>query len=199
MKDLPDAEARKNVPDVATAYAVSKVLSHRAAGDFVAQHKVQFDLVRILPCYTQGANELYTSAEEMRNPETLGSNFGVMGVALGVVTGQPRIRLQVYLEDVAKAHVLALLPDVAKNGDNLLIAGNGGVSFPWQDVVDVINREYPDAVKKGLLTPKAEDQEIGIDYDVASSEAALGFKFAGAEEMTKSLVDQYLTLLSASN
>lgn len=37
------------------------------------------------------------------------------------------------------------------------------------------------------------------DYDVSASEKALGFEFAGAEAMVKSVVGQYLNFLEAES
>lgn len=197
MKSLPDDETLKNYTNAPQAYTASKVLAHLAATKFVEENKVQFDLIRVLPSYIQGANELYTSAEQMRDPASLGSNEGTMNTVLGNIAGRPRLTHQVYLNDVAKAHVFALRSEVAKNGDNLLVVGNGGDSTSWQDYVPIIKRLFPDAVAKGLINPKAEDDNMNASFDVSSSEKALGYKFAGAEEIVKSVVGQYLRLLGS--
>lgn len=157
--------------------------------------KPQFDLIRVLPGYIQGANELYTSAEQMRDPAVLGSNEGTMNTALGNKAGYPRITSQVFLDDVAKAHVFALKPEVAKDGDNLLVVANGGESTDWSDVVPIIQRQFPDAIAKGIIKPRVEDESGKNNYDVSSSEKALGFKFAGAEAYVKSVVGQYVAFV----
>jgi len=193
----PDEETRKNITDPQMAYAVSKILAHVAAGEYVEEHKVNYDLVRVLPGYVQGANELYTSAADMRDPAKVGSNEGVMGTALGWTKGQPRITGQVLLEDVAKAHVLALKPEVAKHGDHLFCAGNDGKSTPWSEWATKIEQKYPDAVKKGILKPKINDPDWIINGDVSGTEKALGFKFAGTDEMLANVIDQYISLASS--
>ena len=162
------------------------------------KNNIHFDLVRVLPGYIQGANELYQKAEEMEVEATAGSNEGTMRTARGITAGKPRITTQVFLDDVAKAHVLALKPEVAKNGDNLLVVGTGGKSIPWSEFVPVIEKLFPDAVEKGILNPKAEDENMMRDFDVTSSEKALGFTFGGTEEIAKSVVGQYLRLKGAA-
>ena len=148
----------KNFPSAGQAYPVSKLLAHLAASEYVEKNNVQFDLIRIMPGLTQGANELYSSAEDMRDPQILGSNHGTMMTALDMKAGGPRPTHQVYLDDVAKAHVLALNPDIAKHGDNFLIASNDGVGMPWEDFVPIIEHQFPDAVANGTLKPHMNDQ-----------------------------------------
>ena len=186
---------KKRLHERHASIPVSKMLAHVAATEYVEKNKVQYDLIRIMPGYMQGANELYQSAEDMRDPKTLGSNQGTMWTALGNAAGGARPCHQVFLDDVAKAHVLALKPEVAKHGDNLLMAANDGVGIPWDEFVPVIKRLYPDAVEKGILKPKMEDQNYIERYDVSAAEKALGFKFAGPEEMVKSVVGQYVNLV----
>lgn len=192
IKAVPDQETLKSYPVAGLAYQASKVLSHAAGTDFMKERRPKFELVRVLPGYIQGANELYTSAEQMRDPAVLGSNEGTMNTAFGNKAGFPRITAQVFLDDVAKAHVFALKPEVAKNGDNLLVVGNGGDSTSWSDVVPVIEKLFPEAVAKGIVSPSVEDESANKFYDVSSSEKALGYKFAGPEAYVKSVVGQYI-------
>lgn len=198
LKEIPDEKTLENLPEAFMAYVMSKVLAHVAGDKFMQEKKRQFDLVRVLPGYIQGANELYENAEEMKKSGNLGSNEGTMFTALGITQGKARITHQAYLDDVAKAHVLALKPEVAKNGDNLLIAGNGGNSIAWSEFVPLIKEQFPEAVAKGLLDPKADDEVLMGKFDVSGSEKALGFQFAGAEAMVKSLVGQYVQLAAAA-
>ena len=197
LKEVPDEATRNALPDAGSAYTVSKILSHVAANDFVEQNKVSFDLIRVMPGLICGANEHYRSSAEMRNPLVLGSNQGIMRTALPIPQGGPRITHQVLLDDVAKAHVLSLKPEVAKNGDNFILAGNDGVGMPWEDFVPVIQRLFPDAVANGVLKPEVTDPNFIERYDVSGSEKALGFKYAGPEEMVKSVVGQYIKFVEA--
>ena len=98
------------------------------------------------------------------------------------------------LEDVAKAHVFALSSDTTVNLDNLLVVGNGGRGIPWDEMAAIIERHYPNEVELGILSPPRGQQDWITKFDVRSSEQALGFGFAGGDEMVKSVVDQYLQL-----
>ena len=150
-----------------------------------------------MPGLIQGANELYRNAADMRNMAVLGSNTGIMRTALDVPQGGGRPTHQVLLDDVARAHVLALKPEIESNGDNFILASNGGVGMPWEDFVPIIEKQFPEAVAKGVLKPKMEDQNYIERYDVGSSEKALGFKYAGADELVKSVVGQYIKFVEA--
>jgi nucleoside-diphosphate-sugar epimerase len=196
LRDLPPQEALDNAPNMQMAYVFSKLLAHIKSTEYVEKNKVHYDLVRVLPGYIQGANELYKSAEEMRDPTILGSNDGTMRTALSMSAGGgPRPNGQVFLDDTANAHVLALKAPGVKNLTNLLILANEGVPTPWEDVVPIIEKLYPDAVAKGILKPAMLDQNMSYKGDVRSSEEALGFKFAGPEVFVKSVVGQYLKFL----
>lgn len=173
------------------AYTISKILSHHAGTDFVKKNEVSFDLVRILPGYTQGANELAKTAEDLGT----GSNGALYSTMLGQISNSPKLTAQVLLEDVAKAHVLALDSKVAPNLTNLSIVGNAGKGVPWDEFAGIIERLYPEEVKAGVLKPAKGQADVLMNFDVSSSEQALGFKFAGPEGMVKSVVDQYLSLL----
>lgn len=67
--------------------------------------------------------------------------------------------------------------------------------MPWSKFVPIIERQFPDAVREGILKPDARDADRLTYFDVESSERALGYKFAGAEEMVRSVVGQYLDLV----
>lgn len=108
-----------------------------------------------------------------------------MGAAIGRVTGVPRLTIQALIDDGCKAHVVALEPQHGKNGENLVIVGDGGKSRPWKDYVKIMEKLYPEAVKEGLITPKSEDSDVLVDFDLTSTEKALGFRFAGAEAMVE--------------
>ena len=123
-----------------------------------------------------------------------GSNSATIGTALGKAIDNPKLTAQVLLEDVAKAHVLALDPKIAPNLTNLVVAGNGGRGIPWDEMAAIVERQYPEEVKEGILSPAKGQQDWMTRFDVRSTEQALAFRFAGGVEMVKSVVDQYLQL-----
>lgn len=126
----------------------------------------------------------------------MGSNEGIMYTALGKSLGMPRLTHQVFLDDVAKAHVVSLKR--AYHLENLIVAGNDGQGMPWSEVASVIKRVYPKQVADGTFNPKADDPDRVVHYDVQSSQEILGFNFAGIEVMVRSVLDQYLELSDRS-
>nr|OQO18298.1 hypothetical protein B0A51_13498 [Rachicladosporium sp. CCFEE 5018] len=190
VSEAPPLEAAEQIEDVFQAYAVSKIMSHQAATDFVKQNKVNFDLVRVLPGYTQGENELAENLKDL----AAGSNGALLATLTGELDPNKKLMGQVLLEDVAKAHVLALDPKIAPHLTNFAIVGNNGAGIPWDELAETAERLYPEQVKAGVLKPVKGQQDLSWPVDVSSSEKALGFKFAGGEEMVKSLVGQYLAL-----
>ena len=98
MKAVPSDEELKSYPVAPYAYVASKILAHAAGDKFVADRKPKWDLIRVVPGYLQGANELYTRAEQMQDDAVLGSNEGTMTTALGKKAGRPRITGQTFLE-----------------------------------------------------------------------------------------------------
>lgn len=190
IKKAPSDELADRIDDVFEAYTTSKVIAYQAAIDFANDRKPGFDLVHVLPGYIQGANELNETASDMHN----GSNSATMGTALGMIIDSPKLTAQVLLEDVAKAHVLALHPNIAPHLTNVVVVGNGGRGIPWDEMAAMIQRYYPQEVKLGILSPAKGQQDWMTNFDVRSSEQALGFRFAGGAEMMKSVIDQYLQL-----
>lgn len=189
-KQAPSVEVADRIEDVFEAYTMSKVIAYQAAIDFAKDRKPGFDLVHVLPGYIQGANELNETASDLQN----GSNSATMGTALGMMVDSPKLTAQVLLEDVAKAHVLALDPKIAPHLSNLAVVGNGGRGIPWDEMAAIVQRYYPQEVKLGILSPTKGQQDWMTNFDVRSSEQALGFRFAGGADMVKSVVDQYLQL-----
>jgi nucleoside-diphosphate-sugar epimerase len=190
IKRAPSDESAERMTDVFEAYTTSKVIAYQAAIDFAKDRKPGFDLVHVLPGYIQGANELNEKASDLHN----GSNSATMGTALGTIIDGPKLTAQVLLEDVARAHVLALDPEIAPHLTNILTVGNGGKGIPWDEMATLIQRYYPQEVKLGILSPTKGQQDWMTNFDVKSSEQALGYRFAGGAEMVKSVVDQYLQL-----
>jgi nucleoside-diphosphate-sugar epimerase len=190
IKTAPSDEAAERMTDVFEAYTTSKVIAYQAAIDFAKDRKPGFDLVHVLPGYIQGANELNEKASDLHN----GSNSATMGTALGTIIDGPKLTAQVLLEDVARAHVLALDPEIAPHLTNILTVGNGGKGIPWDEMATLIQRYYAQEVKLGILSPTKGQQDWMTNFDVRSSEQALGYRFAGGAEMVKSVVDQYLQL-----
>jgi len=189
IKKLPSGEEASQASNLTEAYGISNIIAHQAATDFAKTASV--DIVRVLPGLSLGSNELNDSAKDMH----FGSNGSLISMALGEIVDRPKLTGQVLLENVAKTHILALDPKIALNLTNFVIAGSGGKGISWDEVAALIERLYPDQVKAGVLKPAKGQESLLTNFDIRSSEKALGSKFAGIEVMVKSVIDRYLRLL----
>ena len=188
---LPEPDPDSVPQDPWAAYRASKVLAHHAADRFMEEKKPHFDLIRILPTYVQGRNELVTEKENVHN----GSNDVMMDLCLGAKGSRPRYGNTVFVDDVALAEVGALDAEKAKSGQNFLCAGSpSGKSIDWMDVLKIAKREFPEAFEKGILHENGEQETIHMDCDVRKTEEAFGFTFRDLEVQVKSLIGQYVEL-----
>ncbi|KAK5699953.1 hypothetical protein LTR97_006087 [Elasticomyces elasticus] len=191
LRALPPADFIKNAPNPGMAYIFSKVLSHSAVNDWVKQHpKIHFDVVRVLPGFTQGPNELLTPADIASISSA--STAAVLNAALGEVTDVPMAGVQVHLEDVARAHVVAMDGQKVKGGDVLICVANNGVGWRWDEVAEIAKQVFPEEVKAGVLSPKPGQADMEMAFDVTETYAALETPFKSMEEMVKDVVGQWL-------
>ncbi|KAK3677301.1 hypothetical protein LTR78_002839 [Recurvomyces mirabilis] len=191
VKPLPDKETLTNFTVPAHAYVYSKVMAHRAVDDWIKEHpKAHFDVVRVLPGYIQGANELAQNTKEA----AVGSNEGTFNVALGNLLSGPKPTAQIYLDDIAETHVVALDKQKVDGGKALISVANDGKGWVWDDFVPVVERLFPDEVKNGILKPHKGQEGGEVAFDVYETVKVLGHDFAGIETMVRSVVEQYLRL-----
>ncbi|KAL9115945.1 MAG: hypothetical protein Q9227_000313 [Pyrenula ochraceoflavens] len=172
------------------AYTASKVMAHHASNAFMTKFQPRFDLVRTMPAYVQGRNDLVQHKEEVRQ----GSNDILMDLVLGKQTSRPFMGAVVHLDDVARAHVLALNPALADGGDNFILAANGGNSVEWNEATDIASELFPDAVESGILPLGGYQLSTKMAFDVSNSETKLGIQFKGFDQMVASVVGQYVEL-----
>lgn len=97
-------------PSEIHAYVDGKVRALAATRAFVAEEKPHFDVINFMPTYIIGKNELTTLPDFMK-----GTNRAVSTQVLGTKNPKPLLGATVYLNDVAKIHVLALSPSIPGN------------------------------------------------------------------------------------
>lgn len=191
LAPVPDPESVD--PTAWAAYPASKRIAHDAATKFMETKSPNFDLVRLMPAYVQGRNQLVTDKDKLRG----GSNDVMMDLILGKKAPAPRFGSTVLVDDVAKMLVLALDPDRAKGGENYIAAGSpSGKGIRWEDATEIAKDLFPEAVRSGVLPLGGRQESVTVDYDVSKSEKAFGFQFADLETQVKSLVGQYVELAS---
>lgn len=167
-------------------YQASKVLSEKAALEFMEKTKPHFDLALVLPAWVFGPY-----IHPVPTKESLGSTLGVYYSILngGEETEQAATALQgdyVDVRDVAAHHSLALMTEAA--GGQRIISSNG----TWS------HQEFFDAVApKGLKTPKGHPNskltkdDIHFDSSLAR-ELFPGFKWTSFQTSASDMVDSFV-------
>jgi len=174
------------------AYAASKVHALRASENFVVDNKPYFDIINIMPSFIIGANELTTSITEMR---TKGTNRHALTPIVGVKNPNANPGTTVFLDDVAKIEVLALDPKIP-GGQNFLISSGGLRGTTWNDSIDIVKRNFPEEVAKGVWPLDGDQPTKRTKVDSSRTEEVFGFKLADYETQVKSVVAHYLELLN---
>jgi nucleoside-diphosphate-sugar epimerase len=90
--------------------------------------------------------------------------------------------------------VEALNPKVEGN-QSFLAVSEGERGTVWEDAIDIVNRNFPKAVAKGVLPNNLPASTKRTKVDSSRTEKVFGFKFQSYEEQVKSIIMQYLTLL----
>jgi nucleoside-diphosphate-sugar epimerase len=146
-----------------------------------------------MPSYVIGKSELVSDTEGI----TKGSNVLAIGQVLGysppVATAGASV---VHIDDVAKAHVLVLNSSVPGNTNYLLHSGGLEGSI-WGDAIDIVAKNYPEAIPAGLLPNNGLMKTLKLSIDGSKAEKILGIKFLSYEEQVKSVVGHYLELQAA--
>ena len=168
------------------AYQASKILALMAITKFVETEKPSFDVVNVMPGYIIGKNELVTDPKNILS----GTNANAFRQILGHKTDQPDAGVTVFVNDVAKVHVLAL--DSKIKGNQNFGASQASV---WDDATEIVKRRFPEAVKDGRLPSDGIAPTKKMNYDASRTEEVFGFKFADFETQVVSVTEHYLELL----
>jgi len=199
IRRCPGPEEQDAVADPGQAYKMSKILAVTAARDFVREEREKreregggsfFDLVFVCPGYVQGGYEICGSVEEFYTT----TSAAMLNVALGKNLGVPNVASQVWVDDVARAHVVSLSSADIGDGDVLVLVGNGGKGWPWDEVGPLVGEMFPDEVSAGVLTPVKDQLSMALNFDASETEKKLGWQFKGPEIWAKEVVEQYLAL-----
>ena len=155
----------------------------------MAEVRPHFDLVRVLPSFVQGRNELVTRVSDVHHRR----NNVMVHLVLGRKATAPQFANTVLVDDVARTMIAALTK--GKAGACYIAAGSpSGKSIRWDDVTGIAERLFPEAVEKGVLPLGGSQESMELNFDVKNTEEELGVQFAGLEEQVKSLIGQYVEL-----
>ncbi|KAI9858731.1 MAG: hypothetical protein M1813_007363 [Trichoglossum hirsutum] len=170
------------------AYAASKVAALQEAEAWIATERPEFDVVFLHPSFVEGRNDLAMNTREALK----GTNAIVLGIVLGQKMGSTA-SASVHNEDVARVHVQALNSEVSGNTSYIL-----SQKARWGDVKDIVQREFPEAVRKRILPNSGSARTHEVPIDASLTEQTFGFTHLGFEEQVKSVVGHYLELRTRS-
>jgi len=173
------------------AYGASKVRALVATKQFLEEKKPKWDVINIMPSFVIGDNELVTDPKLISD----GTVSAAFAQVLGGDSGWGAIpSTSVHVDDVARLHVEALDPKIEGN-QNFLAVSEGERGTRWEDAIEIVNRNFPEAVKKGILPNNGVASTKRTRVDSSRTEKVFGFKFQSYEEQVKSVVKQYLALV----
>jgi len=172
------------------AYAASKAIALNKTEEFIQTEKPSFDVINVMPSYVIGKNELVTDAKNI----TVGTNGAAFGPVLGVDAKLARPGTTVHLDDVARVHVLALDPKIPGN-QSFFLNSEGLKGTIWEDAIDIVASNFPEAVKKGVLPNNGKAPTKSTKIDARRTEEVFGFKFKSYEEQVLSVTRHYLELI----
>ncbi|KAL1613219.1 hypothetical protein SLS60_001451 [Paraconiothyrium brasiliense] len=194
IRPCPSDEEADAVTSPGQAYKESKILAVTAALKFMREEERGFDVVIACPGYVQGAHELAGSVEELRTSTSQATVDIATGTDLGMPPLAPPLHNQIWVEDVARAHVEALESGNVKANDVLVLSGNGKHSASWEEVAKLVTEQFQKEVKDGVLKPKMDQKGFSMPFDGTGTQEKLGFEFAPASTWVKETVEQYLQL-----
>jgi len=173
------------------AYSASKVRALVATKEFVKEKKPEWDVINIMPSFVVGDNEIITDPKLISD----GTVSAAFAQVLGGDSGWGNVpSTSIHVADIARLHVDALNPKIEGN-QSFLAVSEGERGTRWEEAIEIVNRNFPEAVKKGILPNNGKAATKRTKVDSSRTEKVFGFKFQSYEEQVKSVVKQYLTLL----
>ncbi|KAF2169107.1 hypothetical protein M409DRAFT_20336 [Zasmidium cellare ATCC 36951] len=174
-------------PNPLVAYIASKVAALNRGEKWMKDNSPPFDLIHIHPSYIEGRNDLAEKLEDFQS----GTNRFIVNLALGEKPEAPNLLTTNHVDDSAYTHVASLNPAVQGN-QSFLVTSSGQDGVKWNDVVEIVGRRFPEAVKKGILSTEGNQGTYYYPYDAKKTEETFGFKFKTFEEQVVSVVGHYL-------
>jgi nucleoside-diphosphate-sugar epimerase len=176
---------------VFAAYQASKIKALNDSEAWVEKEKPHFDLISPFPSFVVGRDELVTDVKDATNSSNAEIIVPVTGGDRGYKPGGT-----VSLQDVAKAHVVALKREVPGNQGYVLNSG-GEQGSPLDKAWDIVSQHFQSAIKSGILS-QGKVVCLSLPFDSSKSEEKLGIKFKSFEEQVIDSVGWYVELATAS-
>lgn len=192
IRSCPTMEQAEAVTDAYQAYNMSKILAISAANEYMKEARRGFGIVHVCPGYVQGSHELCENLDDLMRTTSRATVDVAKGVKLGAPPAAPHVSCAIWVEDVARAHVVALGSGKVKDGDVLVLVGNDGKGWEWSEVGRHMRELFPKEVEGGVLKPLVEQESMKLNFDSRSTAEKLGWDFAGPEVWAREVVAQYL-------
>lgn len=148
--------------------------------------------MNLLPALVFGKNELVTSTKDFM---AAGTNQILMRMPHGLDSPVPVTSPTVHLHDVAFAHVRAL--DHSIPSGTYALNSNWQVGTSFDDTAEIVGREFPEAVEKGILKNTGKLKTLPLTFDASKTEEIFGLRFKDYDEQVKSVVGHWLELYKA--
>ncbi|KAK8102976.1 hypothetical protein PG984_016122 [Apiospora sp. TS-2023a] len=184
------------------AYCTAKTASLEAAENFVKdQAPLHFDLISIMPSLIFGKDELATGTDSTRmlmyrlipNDTVAISNGGDASSNPKPTDEIAAVGNSVLCTDVARAHVVALKPEVKGNQSFVL-----NTDLKWEDTVPVAKAHFPKAFESGLFRPAGPEwTTVPLRWDTSKVRDILGIDLARYDDMVKEVVGEYLEMMGS--
>lgn len=174
------------------AYIASKVGAILESEAWMEANKadIGFDTIFVHPAYTIGRDDTVSTSKGVNE----GTNSSMLGTVLGEDAGYGKSSNTVHVDDTARVHVLALKPEIAGN-QSFLTVSEGLKGTTWEDSLKIVEKHFPEAVKKGTLPNNGTAPTVYNTVDVSKTEKTFGFVHKTYEEQVVSVVGHYLELL----
>lgn len=171
------------------AYNASKAMALEVIAQFMETHQPPFDVINIFPGWVIGRNI------RAKNPtDTVsGTNWAALGNVFGHHSTRAAVPIVGHVDDVARAHLLALTLDPNHHEiQNLAVF----VTSDWSSSLEIIKRNFPEAVHHHIFPLTGNQPNLKLSFNSSASEERLGFKFSSFEEQVVSVAAHYLEELA---
>ncbi|TVY93867.1 NAD-dependent epimerase/dehydratase [Lachnellula willkommii] len=167
------------------AYAPNQIRALLATKEFLWEKKPEWDAINIMPSSVVDDNEMITDPRSISD----GTVSAAFAQVLGGDSGWGAVpSTSIHPANIARLHVKALDPKIAGNHIFLAVS-EGERGTRWEEAIEIVNRDFPEAVKKGVLPNNngpATTKRTKVDS--SRTEKVFGFKFQSYEEQVKSAV-----------
>ncbi|KAL8643724.1 MAG: hypothetical protein Q9226_008156 [Calogaya cf. arnoldii] len=198
---------RRNVGD---AQSASEFLAHARVNEMQAEQDFMglsfatpgnLLIVNMMPSLILGHDELAKTTKQFLDGSAQSSNLQFLRHIRGENVPSKLPSQTVHIDDVAKAHTVALERNFDKimsrsrmlMGADLFLSSGGISGTPWNKAQEIVEKDYWVAVEKGWLTLSKQPTAKVVQVETFPKET-FGFEFATFDKQIRSMLDQWVAL-----